>query len=134
MNSYDKTFRQRTAERAVRRYASSLKYGANARRRDGNTEEQAANYSRAVERAGLRTMQIRQVLMAHGILPMHFMTYGNFGLHVDKLIREHEGESLRQLVLAAIDRWTRDGLRPDVLREICRTVFRLSMDVPPPVI
>ena len=128
MNSYDKTFRQRTAERAVRRYASSLKYGSNARRRDGNTEEQAANYSRAVERAGLRTAEVRQVLMAHGILPMYFMTYGNFGLHVDRLIREHEGETLRQLVLAALARWTRDGSKPEVLKAICEQVFRLEVD------
>ena len=128
MNSYDKTFRQRTAERAVRRYASSLKYGANARRRDGNTEEQAANYSRAVERAGLRTAEVRQVLMAHGILPMYFMTYGNFGLHVDKLIREYSTETLRQLVQLAIARWTRDGSKPEVLKTICEQVFRLEVD------
>jgi len=128
MNSYDKTFRQRTAERAVRRYASSLKYGANARRRDGNTEEQAANYSRAVERAGLRTAQVRQVLMAHGILPMHFMTYGNFGLHVDKLIREYSTETMMTMVLMAIDRWTRDGSKPEVLKAICEQVFRLEVD------
>ena len=128
MNSYDKTFRQRTAERAVRRYASSLKYGANARRRDGNTEEQAANYSRAVERAGLRTAQVRQVLMAHGILPMHFMTYGNFGLHVDKLIREYSTETMLTMVLMAVDRWTRDGSKPEVLKTICEQVFRLEVD------
>ena len=131
MTGYERILHQQAAERAVRRYASALRYGPNARRSDGNTEEQAANYGRAAERLSMRTAQIRQVLNDFAILPMHHMFYCNFGLHIDKLIREHDGRTLAQLVHLAIARWTAQGLRPDVLMELCRTVFNLTMDVPP---
>jgi len=54
--------------------------------------------------------------------------YRNFGLHVDKLCRDYSGESLRLMVETAITRWTSYGCNPDVLRAICRLVFRLEVD------
>ena len=56
------------------------------------------------------------------------MVYRNFGLHVDKLVRNHSGATLRNLLLAAIEYWTAYGLRLDVLKEICKSVFSLGVD------
>jgi len=132
MTGYERILHQQAAERAVRRYASALRYGPNARRSDGNTEEQAANYGRAAERLSMRTAQIRQVLNDFAILPMHHMFYCNFGLHVDKLVRQHDGLTLRNMVQAAFDHWTAQGLDPAVLCAICLNVFDITLSVPPP--
>jgi hypothetical protein len=66
--------------------------------------------------------------MEHGIPPIQFVPYRNFALHVDKLFRQHAGETLRQLASAATDYRTSYGLRPEVLNEICKHVFALEVD------
>jgi hypothetical protein len=113
-------------ECAVRRYAGSVRQGSVPCRADGNAEGQAANYRDAAERAELRAEQVRQVIMTHGASLIQFVTYRNFGLHVDKLFRDYSGESLRLRVVDAIDRWTGYGCSPGVLRAICRQVFALD--------
>ncbi len=113
---------------AVRRYAGSVRQGSVPCRADGNAAGQAYNYRTAAERSELRFTQVKQVLMEHGVPPIQFVPYRNFALHVDKLCRQHSGETLRQLASAATDYWTAYGLRPEVLREICRTVFNLEVD------
>lgn len=117
-----------SVDRAFQRYAGSVWRGSAPCRADGDSIGQAANYLDAAERSELRAEQVRQVIMAHGVSLIQFIPYRNFGLHVDKLVRNHSGATLRNLVLAAIDYWTAYGLRPEVLREICRTVFNLETD------
>jgi hypothetical protein len=114
-------------ECAVRRYANTIRQGSSPCLADRNAEGQAANYREAAERAELRAVQVRQVIMESGVSLIQFMIYRNFGLHVDKLVRNHAGATLRNLVLAAIEYWSAYGLRPEVLREICRKVFGLGL-------
>jgi hypothetical protein len=111
---------------AVRRYAGSVRQGSVPCRADGNADGQAANYRDAAERTELRAEQVRRVIMAHGVPLIQFMIYRNFGLHVDKLFRDCSDESLRLRALDAIDRWSSYGCKPEVLAEICRTVFNLE--------
>jgi hypothetical protein len=127
MNSYE-TFRQRAAERAARRYGRCVEAGVTPRRADGDAGSQVEHFRLATERSARRKTQLRLVLAGHGILSGHYMPYCNFGLHVDRLIREHEGRTLRQLVEIAVSRWTSRGLRPEVLKAICGQVFQLEVD------
>ena len=112
---------------AVRRYAGSVRQGSVPCRADGNADGQAANYRDAAERTELRAEQIRTVIMTHGVSLIQFMTYRNFGLHVDKLFRDYSGESLRLQVLCAIERWAGYGCKTDILAEICLKVFALDL-------
>ena len=112
---------------AVRRYAGSVRQGSVPCRADGNAEGQAANYREAAERAELRAEQVRKVIMNHGVSLIQFMTYRNFGLHVDKLFRDYSGESLRLMVTTAIERWASYGCNPEILRAISVQVFGLTL-------
>ena len=120
--------RQIVVDRAARRYGNAVRQGSIPCRADGDSSGQAENYRTAVERSELRFTQVKQVLMEHGVSPIQFVPYRNFALHVDKLCRQHSGETLRQLAAAATDYWTAYGLRPEVLKEICRGVFNLETD------
>lgn len=115
-------------ERAHRRYANSVLQGKSPCRADGNADAQSSNYGEASERMELRADQVREVLMNHGVPLIQFVPYRNFGLHVDKLVRNHSGRMLNNLALAAIEHWSAYGLRPDVLRYICESVFGLKVD------
>ena len=115
-------------DRARRRYASSVLQGKSPCRADGDAVAQSTNYVEAAERAELRADQVREVLISHGVQLIQFVPYRNFGLHVDKLVRNHSGATLRNLVLAAIDYWCAYGLRVDVLRDVCLRVFGLKAD------
>ena len=117
-------------ECAVRRYAGSVRQGSVPCRADGNADCQAANYRDAAERTELRADQVRRVIMAHGVPLIQFMTYRNFGLHVDKLFRDFSGESLRLRVLDAIQRWANYGCKLQILTAICEKVFGLKADLP----
>jgi hypothetical protein len=75
-----------------------------------------------------RYSQVKEMLCDAGVQLIQFVPYRNFGLHVDKLTRNHSGATLRNLVLAAIDYWPAYGLKPEVLRAIAKTVF--SLDLP----
>ena len=113
---------------AVRRYAGSVRQGSVPCRADGNADGQAANYREAAERTELRAEQVRRVIMAHGVPLIQFVTYRNFGLHVDKLFRDYSGESLRLMVNDAIERWSSYGCKPDILQAICERVFGLEAE------
>jgi hypothetical protein len=117
-----------SVDRAFQRYAGSIWRGAAPCQIDGDSIGQAANYLDAAERAALRAEQIRQVIMDHGVPLIQFVPYRNFGLHLDKLTRNHTGATLRNLTLAAMDYWSAYGLRPEVLKEICKQVFALEVD------
>jgi hypothetical protein len=117
-------------ECAVRRYAGSVRQGSVPCRADGNAGDQTANYREAAERTELRAEQVRRVIMAHGVSLIQFMTYRNFGLHVDKLFRDYSGESLRLRALDAILRWRCYGCSPEILRAITKTVFALDLPNP----
>jgi hypothetical protein len=116
-----------SVESAVRRYAGSIRQGTSPCRTDLDAGLQAANYREAAERAELRAVQVRQVIMERGVSLIQFMIYRNFGLHVDKLFRDYSGESLRLQVLDAITRWVCYGCEPEVLKEICQRVFALDL-------
>ena len=120
--------RQMAVDRATRRYGNAVRQGSIPCRADGNSAGQSDNYRTAAERSELRFAQVRQVLMERGVPPIQFVPYRNFALHLDTLFRQHSGETLRNLASTAIDYWTSYGLRPDVLKEICRTVFNLETD------
>ena len=62
------------------------------------------NYRDAIERVELRYSQVRQLLMEKGVPTIHFSFYRSFGLYVDKLCRDHAGETLRSGVEAATAR------------------------------
>jgi hypothetical protein len=117
-----------SVESAVRRYANTIRQGTSPCRTDLDAGLQAANYREAAERAELRAVQVRQIIMARGVSLIQFMIYRNFGLHVDKLCRDYSGESLRLRVLDAIDRWISYGCARDILSQICGQVFGLEID------
>ena len=116
-----------SVDRAIKRYASTLRQGKNPCRADGNPVGQMDNYRDAIERVELRYSQVRQLLMGKGVPTIHFSFCRSFGLYVDKLCRDHAGETPRSGIAAAIQRWTRCGCNPEVLTEICRQVFRLEL-------
>ena len=116
-----------SVDRAVQRYAASLRQGSNLCRADGNSESQTENFRDAFERASLRYAQIKEVLCDAGVMVCQFVVYRSFGLHVDKLCRDYSGESLRLRVLDAVLRWKCYGCRPEVLKEICKQVFALEV-------
>jgi hypothetical protein len=115
--------RKRRVDSAVRRYELTLQQGISTGRTDGRTQDQAENYRDALQRVDLRAEQARKVLMRHGVPPFQFLPYRNFTLRVDKLCREHGGETLRLLVEQAIERWTACGLDPEVLRAVAAEVL-----------
>ena len=117
-----------SVDRAVQRYAASLRQGSNLCRADGDSASQTENFRDAFERASLRYAQIKEVLCDSGVMVCQFVVYRSFGLHVDKLCRDYSGESLRLRALDAILRWKCYGCRPEVLNEICKQVFRLELD------
>jgi len=117
-----------TVDRATRRYGNAVRQGSIPCRADGNSAGQTYNYRTAAERSELRFTQVKQVLMEHGVPPIQFVPYRNFALHLDKLFRQHSGETLRSLAASAVDYWSAYGLRPEVLRAIAGTVF--SLDLP----
>ena len=114
-------------DRAVQRYAASLRQGSNLCRADGNSESQTENFRDAFERASLRYAQIKEVLCDSGVVVCQFVVYRSFGLHVDKLCRDYSGETLRARALDAVLRWNCYGCRPEVLTEICKQVFALEV-------
>ncbi len=122
--------RQMAVDRATRRYGNAVRQGSIPCRADGNSAGQSDNYRTAAERSELRFAQVRQVLMERGVPPIQFVPYRNFALHLDKLFRQHSGETLRSLAASAVDYWSAYGLKPDVLRAITETVF--SLDLPNP--
>ena len=116
-----------SVESAVRRYANTIRQGTSPCRTDLDASLQAANYREAAERAELRAVQVRQVIMERGVSLIQFMIYRNFGLHVDKLCRDYSGETLRARALDAILRWKCYGCRPEVLAAICEQVFGMKV-------
>jgi hypothetical protein len=124
------TRRQIAVDRATRRYGNAVRQGSIPCRADGDSAGQSDNYRTAAERSELRFTQVKQVLMERGVPPIQFVPYRNFALHLDKLFRQHSGETLRSLAASAVDYWTAYGLRPEVLRAITGTVF--SLDLPNP--
>jgi len=115
-------------DRSVGRYARKLLLGSASSRSDNNTPAQVDNFRRAAERVELRTTQVKQVLCAAGVSPVHFVSYRNFGLHLDKLCRTYSGATLRHLARSAIDYWTACGLAPEVLKAVAEQVFNLTLD------
>ena len=115
-------------DRAVQRYAASLRQGSNLCRADGNSESQTENFRDAFERASLRYAQIKEVLCDSGVVVCQFVVYRSFGLHVDKLCRDYSGETLRERALDAVLRWQCYGCNPDVLRSIAAIVFNITLE------
>jgi hypothetical protein len=113
---------------AVSRYVRSIRQGSAPCRADGNAEGQASNYREAAERAELRAEQVRHILNERGVSLIQYVLYRSFGLHVDKLCRDYSDESLRLRALDAVLRWQCYGCTREVLKEICRQVFKLEVD------
>jgi hypothetical protein len=120
-------FRHIAVEVAWTRYESSLRQGVAPCRADGDSADQVSNYRDAAERAEMRYTQVKEVLNDLGVSPSQFVAFRGFGLHADKLFREYSGETLRARILDAIQRWTCYGCRPEVLKEICKQVFKLEV-------
>ena len=121
------TRRLLSVDRAVQRYAASLRQGSNPCRADGKSESQTENFRDAFERASLRYAQIKEVLCDSGVMVCQFVVYRSFGLHVDKLCRDYSGETLRARALDAILRWKCYGCSEELLKTICRQVFALEV-------
>ena len=121
------TRRQIAVDRATRRYGNAVRQGSIPCRADGDSSGQTDNYRTAAERSELRFAQVKQVLMERGVPPIQFVPYRNFALHLDKLCSQHLGETLLNHASSAVDYWSAYGLRPEVLREICETVFGLEV-------
>ena len=117
-----------SVDTAVRRYAGAIRQGSSPCRADGDAGGQTANYREAAERAELRAVQVRQVIMERGVSLIQFMIYRNFGLHVDKLFRDYSGESLRLRADDAIARWTSYGCNHEVLKQVCSQVFGIELN------
>jgi hypothetical protein len=117
-----------SVDRAIKRYATTLRQGKNPCRADGNPAGQMENYRNAIERVELRYSQIRELLMGKGVPTIHFSFYRSFGLYVDKLCRDHAGETLRLRTNDAVARWVNYGCAREVLADICREVFKLEVD------
>jgi hypothetical protein len=122
------TRRLNAVDRATRRYVATLRQGTNPCRADGDSASQTENFRDAFERSSLRYAQIKEVLCDAGVSPCQFVIYRSFGLHLDKLFREYSAETMRERALDAILRWKCYGCRPEVLKEICRTVFNMETD------
>jgi hypothetical protein len=114
-------------DRAVQRYAASLRQGSNLCRADGDSESQTENFRDAFERASLRYAQIKEVLCASGVMVCQFVVYRSFGLHVDKLCRDYSGESLRLRTNDAVTRWISYGCDSRILGAICQQVFGIKV-------
>jgi hypothetical protein len=125
------TWRQIAVDRATRRYAGSVRQGSVPCRADGDSGSQTENYRDAAERSELRYEQAKKVLCDLGVPTIQFVTYRGFSLHLDKLFRDYEGETLRARTNDAMLRWQCYGCNPDVLRAICGTVFSLDLPNPP---
>ena len=95
---------------------------------DGNIEGQVDNYQQAAQHHAIVGSGIRAVLNDQGVPVTLFSMYRAFSLQVDKIIRQHDGETRRYLLQMAVDRWTFRGLNSEVLRAICHQVFSLSGD------
>ena len=121
------TRRRVGVDRATRRYENAVRQGSIPCRADGTSAGQTYNYRTAAERSELRFMQVKQVLMSHGVPPIQFVPYRNFALHLDKLFREHSGETLRLHAASAVEYWSAYGLRSEVLSGICVQVFGLTL-------
>jgi hypothetical protein len=121
-------FRHIAVEVAWRRYESSLRQGVAPCRADGDSADQVDNYRDAAERAELRYAQVKKVLCELNVSPSQFVAYRGFSLHVDKLFRDYSGETLRDRALDAVLRWKCYGCDPDVLKGICKEVFKLVVD------
>jgi len=117
-----------SVDRAVQRYAASLRQGSNPCRADGDSAGQTENFRDAFERASLRYAQIKEVLCNSGVVVCQFVVYRSFGLHVDKLCRDYSGESLRLMVMDAIARWRSYGCDAGILGSICDQVFGLRLN------
>jgi len=117
-----------SVDRAVSRYAKSIRQGFSPCRADRNADSQAANFREAMERTELRAEQIRRILNERGVSLIQYALYRGFGLHVDKLCRGYSGESLRLQVSDAIARWTSYGCSRDILKQVCSQVFVLEID------
>ena len=113
---------------AVRRYAGSVRQGSVPCRADGDAAGQTENFRDAAERSELRYEQMKRLLCDLGVSTVQFVAFRSFTLHVDKLCRDYSEESLRMQVSDAIQRWTRYGCSPEVLKAVCRKVFDLEVD------
>ncbi len=116
-----------SVDRAVGRYARSLRHGTVPCRADGNAQDQAENYRCARQRLEMRAEQVRQILLAKGVPPMQFVAYRNFGLHLDRLVRENSGLTLRNRAAEAVNYWIACGLDPEILGRICADIFGLAL-------
>ena len=120
-----------SVDRATRRYAGSVRQGSVPCRADGDSAGQTDNYRDAAERSELRYEQVKKVLCNLGVPTIQFVTYRGFSLHVDKLCRDYDSDTLHERALDAVLRWQCYGCNPDVLRAIARTVFSLDLPNPP---
>jgi hypothetical protein len=118
--------RQTAVNRAVERYARTLRQGTNPCRADRDPSAQTDNYRRALEQQELRAEQVRSVLDSLGVPRIHHIAYRSYALQLDAIIRRYSGETLRALLMAASSRWTRYGLDPKVLRAIAERVYGLT--------
>jgi hypothetical protein len=110
------------------RYERAVRAGFCAHRADRDVDKQARHYSSRCEKRAVTETMVRQVLMERGVSVILIVHYLNFGRHVAKLTEHYGGVSLRAEAASAICQWVRKGLARQVLEDICRTVFNVSVD------
>lgn len=117
----------RAVQQACRKYQAALEQGTTPKRVDGNVSDQVEGFQSGHERMQFCIGRIKQLLGRRGVSLIQFFPYYNFGHHVDKICREHEGKTLIILTRIAIAKWVAMSLDQDILEEICEQVFTIDV-------
>ena len=115
-------------ERVCARFERQLRAGLGTRRSDNDVARQTRNFRRGIAPYVEMETPVRQILNQSGVSIIQYALYFNFGRRVAKLKREYSSNTLFQETLLAVSHWTRQGLRPEVLKTICQGVFNLDLD------
>lgn len=115
-------------DRVCARFERQLRAGLGTRRADNDTARQAKNFRRGIAPYVEMEIPVRQILNASGVSVIQVCLFMNFSRRVAKLKNRYSGATLYQEALLAVSHWTRQGLKPEVLKTICRVVFNLDMD------
>jgi hypothetical protein len=115
-------------DRVCARFERQLRAGLGTRRSDNDLARQAKNFRRGIAPYVEMEVPVRQILNGAGVSVIQYALYLNFSRRVAKLKREYSANTLFQETLLAVSHWTRQGLRPDVLKTICYVVFNLDLD------
>jgi hypothetical protein len=119
-------------ERVCARFERQLRAGLGTRRSDNDLARQAKNFRRGIAPYVEMEMPVRQILNESGVSVIQYALYFNFSRRLAKLKKEYSANTLVQEAWLAVSHWTRQGLKPEILKTICYVVFNLDLDRHPP--